>query len=347
MRPFSYDRAATAAQATSLGQQTGQGQTDAPVQFLAGGTSLYDLMKLDVLTPQRLVDIAPLRTDHAGIDAGSNGLRLGAFAKMAAVAAHPVVLAEYPAIAESLQLAASAQLRNMATLGGNVLQRTRCTYYRDTSWAACNKRAPGSGCAALTGINRNHAVLGVDGSCIAQYPGDWAVALIAFDTQVELTGPQGARTIPFAALHRPANGQPHIETTLLPGEVITAFTIPAGAWTRRSTYVKVRDRASYEFAIASVAVALDMDGDVVRQARIGLGGMAYRPWRASTAEAALAGKTLDGPTAEAAAAAALEGAVTHGQNDYKPELGRRTVVRALMQAKTMTLATLPNTTRKA
>ena len=347
MRPFSYDRAATAAQATSLGQQTGQGQTDAPVQFLAGGTSLYDLMKLDVLTPQRLVDIAPLRTDHAGIDAGSNGLRLGAFAKMAAVAAHPMVLAEYPAIAESLQLAASAQLRNMATLGGNVLQRTRCTYYRDTSWAACNKRAPGSGCAALTGINRNHAVLGVDGSCIAQYPGDWAVALIAFDTQVELTGPQGARTIPFAALHRPANGQPHIETTLLPGEVITAFTIPAGAWTRRSTYVKVRDRASYEFAIASVAVALDMDGDVVRQARIGLGGMAYRPWRASKAEAALAGKTLDGPTAEAAAAAALEGAVTHGQNDYKPELGRRTVVRALMQAKTMTLASLPNTTRKA
>ena len=347
MRPFSYNRATTAPQAASLGQQTGQGQTDAPVQFLAGGTSLYDLMKLDVLTPQRLVDITPLRADHAGIAAGPDGLRLGAFAKMATVAAHPAVLADYPAVAESLQLAASAQLRNMATIGGNVLQRTRCTYYRDTSWANCNKRTPGSGCAALTGVNRNHAVLGVDGSCIAQYPGDLAVALIAFDTQVELTGPLGARSIPFAALHRPADGQPHIETTLRPGEVITAFTVPAGPWTRRSAYVKVRDRASYEFAIASVAVALDMDGDVVRQARIGLGGMAYRPWRASGAEAALAGKTLDGPTAEAAAAAALEGAVTHGQNDYKPELGRRTVVRALMQAKTMTLAALPSTTRKA
>ncbi len=344
MRPFSYDRAASAAQAASLGQQTGQGQTDAPVQFLAGGTSLYDLMKLDVLTPQRLVDITPLRVDHAGIAAGPGGLRLGAFAKMAAVAAHPVVLAEYPAIAQSLQQAASAQLRNMATLGGNVLQRTRCTYYRDTSWAACNKRTPGSGCAAMAGVNRNHAVLGVDASCIAQYPGDWAVALIAFDTQVDLTGPGGARTIPFASLHRPVGGQPHIETTLRPGEVITAFNVPAGPYARRSAYVKVRDRASYEFAIASVAVALDMDGDVVRQARIGLGGMAYRPWRASAAEAALAGKTLDGATAEAAAAAALEGAVTHGQNGYKPELGRRTVVRALLQAKAMTL---PSPTGKA
>ena len=259
MRPFRYDRANTVAEAASRGHQTGQGQTDAPVQFLAGGTSLYDLMKLDVLTPQLLVDVTPLHADHAGITVGPDGLRLGAFAKMAAVAAHAEVLAEYPAIAESLQLAASAQLRNMATLGGNVLQRTRCTYYRDTSWAACNKRSPGSGCAALTGVNRNHAVLGVDDSCIAQYPGDWAVSLIAFDAQVQLTGPQATRTIPFAALHRSANGQPHIETTLRPGEVITAFVIPSGPWTRRSAYVKVRDRASYEFAIASVAVALDMN----------------------------------------------------------------------------------------
>ena len=347
MRPFSYARAATAGDAARLGQFTGQGQTDAPVQFLAGGTTLYDLMKLDVLTPQRLVDITPLRAEGAEIASGPDGLRLGAAAKMAAVAGHPAVLAQYPAIAESLQLAASAQIRNMATLGGNVLQRTRCTYFRDTSWAACNKRSPGSGCAALTGVNRNHAVLGVDGSCIAQYPGDWAVALVAFDAGVELTGPQGARTIPFSTLHRPAGGQPHIETTLRPGEVITAFTVSSGPWTRRSTYVKVRDRASYEFAIASVAVALDMDGDVVRQARIGLGGMAYRPWRAEAAEAALAGKTLDGSTAEAAAAAALEGAVTHGQNGYKPELGRRTVVRALMQAKAMTVADGSAPPRKA
>ncbi len=338
MRPFSYDRAITLSQATRLGQRTSQGQVDAPVQFLAGGTSLLDLMKLDVLTPERVVDVSPLRADHAAIEAGPLGLRMGAFARMSAVAAHPAVLSDYPAIAQSLQQAASAQLRNMATLGGNVLQRTRCTYFRDTSWAACNKRMPGSGCAAIRGVNRNHAVLGVDGSCIAQYPGDWAVALVALDAQLELAGPQGSRRMPFAALHRPADGQPHVETTLRPGEVITAFTVPAGAWTRRSLYLKVRDRASYEFAIASAAVALDMDGDVVRQARIGLGGMAYRPWRATAAEAVLANKQLTVANAEAAAAMAMAGAVTHGQNDYKPELGRRTVVRALMQAKAMAAA---------
>ncbi len=342
MRPFIYDRATDPAQAVRLGQQTGQGQTDAPVQFLAGGTTLLDLMKLDVLTPERVVDITPLRTAHAAIENGPDGLRLGAFAKMAAVAAHPVVLADYPAVAQSLQLAASAQLRKMATLGGNVLQRTRCTYFRDTSWTACNKRVPGSGCAALEGVNRNHAVLGVDGTCIAQYAGDWAVALVALDAQVDLTGPKGSRRMPFASLHRPAAGQPHIETNLRPGEIITAFTVPAGAWTRRSTYVKVRDRASYEFAIASAAVALDMDGDTVRQARIGLGGMAYQPWRSHEAEAALTDKPLSEANAEAAAAKALAGAVTHGGNDYKPELGRRTLVRALMQAKSM-----PITSRKA
>jgi len=342
MRPFTYDRAADPAQAARLGQQAGQGQTDAPVQFLAGGTSLVDLMKLDVLTPGRLVDITPLRTAHSAIEVRPDGLRMGAFAKMSAVAAHPAVLAGYPAVAQSLQLAASAQLRNMATLGGNVLQRTRCTYFRDTSWAACNKRSPGSDCAAISGVNRNHAVLGVDGSCIAQYPGDWAVALVALGAQLDLTGPQGARRMAFADLHRPAAGQPHIETTLRPGEVITAFTVPSGAWTRRSVYVKVRDRASYEFAIASAVVALDMDGGTVRQARVGLGGMAYRPWRAHAAEAALAGKPLTEANAEAAAKAALDGAVTHGQNDYKPDLGRQTVVRALMQAGAM-----PLTSRKA
>ncbi len=182
-------------------------------------------------------------------------------------------------------------------------------------------------------------MLGVDDSCIAQYPGDFGVALVALDAEVELSGAQGPRRIPFASLHKPVEGQPHIETTLEPGEVITAFDVPAGAWTRRSLYLKVRDRASYEFAIASAAVALDMDGEVVRQARIGLGGMAYRPWRAHEAEAVLAGKPLTEANAEAAAAAALAGAVTHGHNDYKPELGRRTLVRALMQAKSMPIST--------
>lgn len=347
MRPFTYDRAEDPAQAARLGRLTGQGQVDAPVQFLAGGTSLIDLMKLDVLTPERVVDIIPLHATHAAIEARPDGLRLGALAKMSAVAAHPGVLADYPAIAQSLQLAASAQLRNMATLGGNVLQRTRCTYFRDTSWTACNKRNPGSGCAAIAGVNRNHAVLGVDGSCIAQYPGDWAVALVALGAQVDLNGPQGPRQLPFASLHRPVASQPHIETNLRPGEVITAFTVPAGAWTRRSAYVKVRDRASYEFAIASAAVALDMDGDTVRQARVGLGGMAYQPWRSHEAEALLAGKPLTEANAQAAATAALAGAVTHGGNDYKPELGRRTLVRALMQARTMPIKTGPITARKA
>lgn len=342
MRPVTYNRAGDMAQALRLGVQSGQGRTDAPVQFLAGGTSLIDLMKLDVLTPERVVDIMSLRASRSAIEAKPEGLRLGAFAKMSAVARHPAVLASYPAIAEGLQLAASAQLRNMATLGGNVLQRTRCSYYRDTSWDACNKRHPGSGCAALDGVNRNHAVLGVDQSCISQSPGDFGVVLAAFDAQVELTGPQATRVIPFVALHRPPAGQPHMETTLKPGEVITAFNVPAGAWTNRSLYLKIRDRASYEFAVASAAVALEMDGDRVREARIGLGGMAYRPWRSREAEAALTGKALTEASAEAAAAAALSGAVTHGGNDYKPELGRRTLVRALMQAKAMPIKTAEN-----
>ncbi|WP_158918831.1 xanthine dehydrogenase family protein subunit M [Caulobacter sp. S45] len=334
MRPFAYETAADVASASRFGREAGQGQTDAPTQFLAGGTTLIDLMKLDVLRPQRLVDINPLVARHSEIEVGPDGLRIGALAKMSAVAAHPEVLATYPALAQSLQLAASPQLRNMATLGGNVLQRTRCTYYRDPSWTACNKRQPGSGCAALEGVNRNHAVLGVDENCIAQYPGDLGVALIALGAEVELGGAAGARRIPFAELHRPA-GKPHVETTLKSGELITAFRVPAGPWTRRSLYLKVRDRASYEFAIASAAVALDMDGEVVRQARIGLGGLAYRPWRAEAAEASLKGKPLTEETAEAAAREALSGAITHGHNAYKPELGRRTMVRALLAAKTM------------
>ena len=334
MRPFAYDRAGDAAEAGRLGRETGQGQTGAPVQYLAGGTTLIDLMKLDVLRPQRVVDITPLADRHGGVEAGPQGLRLGALAKMSAVADHPQVRRDYPAIAQSLQQAASAQLRNMATLGGNLLQRTRCPYFRDPSWKACNKREPGSGCAALAGVNRNHAVLGVDNSCISQYPGDLAVALIALDAQLELNG-AGGRRMALSELHRPPEGRPELETNLAPGDVITAITVPAAPWSCRSLYLKVRDRASYEFAIASAAVALDLDGDVVRSARIGLGGMAYRPWRAREAEAILAGKPLTPETAEQAARAALAGAVTHGHNDYKPELGRRTVVRALMAAKTL------------
>jgi len=335
MRPFRYERASDVTQAARAGRETGQGQGDAPAQYLAGGTTLIDLMKLDVLRPERVVDITALRARHGDIQAGPDGLRLGALATMAAAADHPAVLRDYPVLAQSLQLAASAQLRNMATLGGNVLQRTRCTYYRDSSWTACNKRAPGSGCAAIAGFNRNHAVLGVDESCIAQYPGDFAVALVALDAQAELSGPNGQRIVSVESLHRSPNGAPHLEHTLASGELITAYRIPKGAWTRRSLYLKIRDRESYEFAIASAAVALDMDGDVVRSARIGVGGMAYRPWRAREAEALLVGQPLTEAAAERAARAALTGAVTHGGNDHKPELGRRTIIRALMQAKAM------------
>jgi xanthine dehydrogenase YagS FAD-binding subunit len=340
MRPFLFERAEDLRQASRLGLETGRGETDAKVQFLAGGTTLLDLMKLDVLRPERVVDLGPLqRGGHDSIHIGPAGLHLGAFAKMSTVAAHTGVLTQYPVIAQSLQLAASAQLRNMATLGGNVLQKTRCTYYRDPTWEACNKRSPGSGCAALKGYNRNHAILGIDESCIAQYPGDFAVALIALDAQVELSGPGAVRRIPLASLHRSGVGPPHVETTLQPGEVITSFTVPPGAWTRRSLYLKIRDRTSYEFAIAAAAVALDMEDDRVRSARIGLGGMASRPWRASAAEEVLRGKALTEANAQIAAAVALEGAVTHGHNDFKPELARRTVVRALLEARSLQLPT--------
>jgi xanthine dehydrogenase YagS FAD-binding subunit len=335
MRPFDFQAAADLARASHLGLGTGQGQTDATVQFLAGGTTLIDLMKLDVLRPARVIDIGPLRRGYDAIETGPKGLRLGALAKMSTVADHPAVLEGYPVIAQSLQLAASAQLRNMATLGGNVLQKTRCTYYRDPSWTACNKRNPASGCAAIGGFNRNLAVLGVDDSCISQYPGDFAVALIALDAQLELNGPLGPRRMPFAALHTSANGQPHIETTLRSGELITEFLVPPGTWNRRSVYLKVRDRTSYGFAISSAAVALDMDGERVRNVRIGLGGVAYRPWRSEEAEQTLTGKTLTEANAEAAAAAALSSAKTHGYNDYKPELARRTLVRALLHAGSM------------
>lgn len=335
MRPFEYVHADTLSKAATLGTGTAQGQTDASTQFLAGGTTLIDLMKLDVLRPQRVVDLGSSSDLNDRVMVDGRDLRVGAFAKMSAVARHADVMSHCPALVQSLQLAASAQLRNMATLGGNVLQRTRCSYYRDPSWAACNKRTPGSGCAAIGGFNRNHAVLGVDDTCIAQYPGDLAVVLSALEAQVDLMGPRGARTIRFANLHAPAQGKPHIETTLMEGEIITQFRIPVAAVSRRSVYVKVRDRASYEFAIASAAVGLELDGDTVRQVRVGLGGMAYTPWRSMDAERALVGKPLTEANAEAAAVAALAGAKTHGANDYKRDLGRRTLVRALLEAKSM------------
>jgi xanthine dehydrogenase YagS FAD-binding subunit len=332
MRPFVYERAQTVPDALKAFTAASGAPTSAPAQFLAGGTTLLDLMKIDVMRPEVLVDINALeRTPMGRIEPAGGGLRLGALARLTAAAEHPIVKRDYPVIAQSLQLAASQQLRNMASLGGNVLQRTRCTYFRDVSYADCNKRNPGSGCAALGGINRMHAILGTSDQCIATYPGDFAQALIALDANVEIHGTKGNRSIPFASLHRPPSDTPEVETTLAPGEMIVSFTIPAGPW-RRSLYLKIRDRESYEFALASAAVALDVQGGIVRDARIALGGVATVPWRAKEAEAALKGKALDDQAINAAAEAAFAGARPQEHNAFKVDLGKRTLARALTQA---------------
>jgi xanthine dehydrogenase YagS FAD-binding subunit len=251
---------------------------------------------------------------------------------MSEAADHPLIRREFPVIAQSLQLAASAQLRNMATLSGNVLQRTRCSYFRDVTWRSCNKRDPGSGCAAMDGVNRRHAVLGVSNHCIATYPGDFAQALIALDAEVEILGPSGGLTIPFAQLHREPGDTPHLETRLAPGALITAFLIRSGPWARRSLYLKIRDRESYDFALASAAVALDMHNGAVRQARIALGGVATVPWRSPEAESLLVGKLLDHNLAYEAGRAAFAAAVPRQGNRYKVELGKRALARALLSA---------------
>jgi len=323
MRSFAFERADDPASALRAYR--------ANARFLAGGTTLIDLMRLDVMTADVVIDINGMSNGYAGVENEGDSVRLGALTRMAEAAEHPILRRDFPAIAQSLALAASPQLRNMATLGGNVLQRTRCSYFRDPSWTRCNKRAPGSGCAALDGVNRKHAVLGVSDSCIAAYPGDLAAALIALDATVELAGSGGARKIPFEALHREPGDRPDVETTLRPGELITAFVVPRAPWTRRSAYLKIRDRQSYAFALASAAVALDLRGSEIREARIALGGVATRPWRAREAEAQLVGKPATAESFEAAAAAAFAGARPRDGNRYKVELGRRTLTRALAE----------------
>jgi xanthine dehydrogenase YagS FAD-binding subunit len=327
MRAFDYVRAPDAAAAVHLAGPA--------TSYLAGGTTLLDLAKLDVMRPEIVIDINDLKTQFGSIASGSDGVHLGAFVHMADAAEHPAILSGYPMVAQSLQLAASPQIRNMATLGGNVLQRTRCSYFRDPSWTACNKRLPGSGCAAMAGVNRKHAVLGTSEACIATYAGDFAQALIALDATVDVVGTNGPRILRFADLHVAPGGTPERETTLAQGDLITGFMLPALPWAKRSLYLKVRDRQSYEFALASVAVALNMDGGLVREARIALGGVATRPWRAHEAETALAGAALNEESARHAAELAFADAVTHGENAYKVELGKRTLVRALLQAASM------------
>jgi xanthine dehydrogenase YagS FAD-binding subunit len=252
---------------------------------------------------------------------------------MSDVAAKPEIQQQYPVIADALKLAASPQLRNMASLGGNVLQRTRCSYFRDVSYDNCNKRNPGSGCAALEGFNRTHAVLGTSEQCIATYAGDFAQALIALDATAEVTGKSGVRGLPFSELHKAPGNTPQIETTLNPGELISAFSVP-GRWPR-SVYLKVRDRQSYEFALASAAIALDLQDGVVRDVRIALGGVATVPWRAREAEALLKDKKFDEARAGRAADAAFADARASKHNAFKVALGQRVISRALHQAAMM------------
>ncbi|MEZ0167878.1 xanthine dehydrogenase family protein subunit M [Microvirga sp. TS319] len=327
MHPFIYIRTTAAAEAVSSVIAGGPG-----AQFLAGGTTIYDLMKLNIERPTHLVDVTHLE-DLNGIDADGAELVLGALARMSEVAAHPQIVAEYPAISESLWRAASQQLRNMATLGGNLLQRTRCAYFRGGEPFPCNKRKPGSGCAAQQGIDRGHALLGGSDACIAVYPGDLGIALVAFDAKIDVLGPDGQRTIPVEELHREPGNSPDIETTLGPGELILRIRVPKTAAGRASTYHKIRDRESYAFALASAAVALEMEGDTVRAARIATGGLATRPWRARAAELALHGKVLTPQTAREAGEAALQGAKPGHENAFRIELGVRTVADALMIAK--------------
>ncbi len=340
MRTFTYRRALEPDEAVQMAAPaTASNQRAIPdTEYLAGGTTLLDLMKLDVLRPGTIIDINPLaEAGYGRIESNQHGLRLGALVRMADAADHPSVKSDYPVVAQSLAQAASAQLRNMASLGGNVLQRTRCTYFRDVSYRECNKRNPGSGCAAISGFNRMHAVLGGSDNCIATYPGDFAQALIALDAAVEILSREGTRTIPFAKLHREPGDTPDKETNLRPGEMIASFLIPAGPWTRRSLYLKVRDRQSYEFALASAAVAFDQKDGVVLTARIALGGVATAPWRAVEAEDFLRSKPVNEGNAAAAASAAFKNARGYGHNDFKIELGKRTLARALQQAAALEL----------
>lgn len=297
-------------------------------KFIAGGTNLVDLMKLDIETPTALVDINGLDTLKKIEMLPDGRIRVGALVKNSALAWHPEIRQRYPLLSEALLSGASPQLRNMASTGGNMLQRTRCYYFYDPAFP-CNKRVPGSGCPAIDGYNRSHAVLGTSDHCIASHPSDMCVALAALDPQVFLRGPNGERVIAFSTLHRLPGATPHLENTLLPGEMITAIELPVLSFAANSHYLKVRDRASYEFALASAAVALDIQDGTIRAARVALGGVGTKPWRSLAAEKTLTGSGASEATYKIAADAALNGAIPHKHNAFKIELAKRTLVRAL------------------
>jgi xanthine dehydrogenase YagS FAD-binding subunit len=325
MQVFNYARAAMLSDAISAAAQP-------DTMVVAGGTELLNWMKDGIVAPGRLVDLNDL-PGLDQIDAGDHGLRIGALARMGDVAAHPAVRRDYPALFQALLTSASAQIRNMASIGGNLLQRTRCPYFRAEVDVACNKRHPGSGCAALDGEDRFAAIFGWSERCIATHPSDLAVALVALDAVVHVAGPGGARQIPVGDLHRLPGDTPEHETVLEAGELITAIEVPASTLARRSHYLKLRERASYEFALVSAAVALDLDGTHIRAARIALGGVAPKPWRLGDAEVAMRGLPLqDEPALRRVLDASFADARPRRRNRFKIELAKRAVIRALQNA---------------
>lgn len=314
MRNFEYARAQSPAHAVALVA----GRPDAA--FVGGGTDLLNLMKDGAQAPGRVVDLNGLAL--ADVTPGNGSLRIGGLARMADVAAHPLVRTRFPVVAEAMRASASPQIRNMATVGGNLLQRTRCGYFRDPG-SPCNKRVPGSGCPALDGANRDHALFGGSPQCIAVSPSDLAVALLAVDAVVLTLGPHGERRVPFGELHLVPGTTPQREHVLDHGELIVGIELPFSAHAARSGYLKLRDRAAFEFAVVSVAAALDLRGRTVREARLAFGGVATKPWRSAGAEAALRGRALDASAIDAAGRAAVDGAVPRAQNQFKVELLRR------------------------
>jgi len=324
MRPFIYQVPSSIRKATSdFGQDT---------DFVAGGTTLIDLMKLEVITPSQLMDINGL--PMSGIELTGDGLRIGALEKMSDVAEHSEVVAKYPVISQALLKSASAQIRNMASMGGNLLQRTRCGYFRDVS-TPCNKRQPGSGCPAIDGWNRSHAILGTSSFCVATHPSDLAVALVALDASILLQSRNSDRVLKLDDFYRVPGETAEKENQLNPGELITEIRVPRLPWAQRSIYLKIRDRESYEFALASVAAALDVDGDRIRDARVAVGGAGTKPWNLPKVRDALIGKPLNQQTFETAAKFATEGAKPLRHNAFKVELVQRTIVRALMNLESL------------
>jgi xanthine dehydrogenase YagS FAD-binding subunit len=321
MNQFQYVRGSTAPQVL----KAASGKPHAV--FLAGGTTLVDLMKLGVERPAEVIDINALPFDKIESLPGG-GVRIGALARNTDVANHELIRTRYPVLSQALLSGASTQLRNMATVGGNIMQRTRCYYFRDLSFA-CNKRVPGSGCSAMDGFNRIHAILGTSERCIATNPSDMNVALVALESVVRVQGPGGERTIPFEEFHLLPGDNPERETVLQQGELITAVDIPATPFAANSHYLKLRDRASYEFALASVALALEMSGDKIATARVAFGGVATKPWRAHNVEAVLTGQVPSESLFTRAAEAAVEGANPRGDNAYKVELLKRAVAKSL------------------